>query len=169
MANRAYLYFVDEKPVQIRTWENDYNDYLDSRHNVPLAWLLFFEPDDLLILPQLEGWDKVLLTVGWKMARERFERRAFLLTRFFDSDVLAPIQNDFLAALGRLQKPILVLDPYEIDGLDSPDQWREMLRVVSDESPIQTLETLTQFCGISPNLSPQRWRLELQIFGAWYQ
>ena len=167
MANRAYLYFLPETESirRIPAWEEK---YLDSRHNVPLAWLLFFGPDDLILLPHEGGYEEILLAVNWDLARERFARRAFLLTQFFDSDVLEPLKADFLAALERLQKLNLVLDPDEI-GIDWPEQWREMLRVLGDESPTQTLETLTQFCGISPNLNPERWPLDLQIFGAWYQ
>ena len=82
MANRAYLYFSNTYQVEQLTIQID--EYIDSRHNIPILWLLLFNKDalkpiidklDCDILPQEQ------LTQRWEICKENVLNSTLLTPR----------------------------------------------------------------------------------------
>ena len=97
MANRAYLYFQDNREKFDLNRNED--DYFDSRHQVPFSWLLFFEIPDLVLQPSGHGWDEIFLVAEWESAQPRFEKRMKQFLPLLENKVTAEQVQMFLIAL----------------------------------------------------------------------
>jgi hypothetical protein len=86
MANRAYLFATD----QPECWEHNTQVYYDSRHTIPVAWWLLFEPADVRLIervrtgpmhPQMKSrkYHCLRLRTERLLAVERFARKRTLL------------------------------------------------------------------------------------------
>jgi hypothetical protein len=94
MANRAYLFATDREEA----WDPDLSGSAlcyDSRHTVPIAWRLLFEPDEVRVVelewnPPIMGTRKrkaVRLRADRARALERFLRRRPLPERILSGRV----------------------------------------------------------------------------------
>ena len=165
MANRAYLYFQDNR----ERFDLNRNavDYLDSRHSVPWAWMLFFGPQDLVLQPSGQGWDDIFLVTEWEKAQARFEKRIQPLLDYFKDRINWEQLQTFLLVLESRKEAFLVLDPYEMDHLENPVQWQKILKVLASQSETQLqFDKLSEFCGLGWSRNEDRFFL--QVFGAWY-
>ncbi len=124
MANRAYLYFTDD--VSALTFEDHYQkrdgserNYFDSRHQFPLAWFLFFEPESVLLQERPDDWPDLYLVREWSRAKADFERRAALLLSWFSGEFSHDDMQTFLVWAESLREApdevFLVVDPRELE------------------------------------------------------
>lgn len=110
MANRAYLYFTDD--VSALTYENHWKrrdgnerEYLDSRHQVPLAWFLFFDSASVHLEELQAGafkYHDVYLRREWTKAKADFVRRAPLFLSWFEGEYGQHDVDVFLSQLDSL-------------------------------------------------------------------
>ncbi len=95
---------------------------MDSRHQFPLAWFLFFGADDVRLVPNIENnWSDLYLAREWNGAKANFLRRAPMLLRWFQ-DKFAQEDVDlllmWLESLRNDDEPnarFLVADPGELE------------------------------------------------------
>ncbi|RYX83263.1 hypothetical protein EON83_15465 [bacterium] len=149
MANRAYLYFTDD--VSALTSEQHYKRadgservYMDSRHQLPLAWLLFFRPEHIWVVLDTEhGWYDMYFVRDWSSAKDEFLRRVPLLLSWFPNELSQSDVETFLGWLDMLianpNEKFLVIDPHQVIEGSSP----ETDSAPSIRSTLQSLEDAT--------------------------
>lgn len=184
MANRAYLYFCED--VSALTFEMHYlksdgseRSYMDSRHQLPLAWFLFFEAESVRLVPSSDGdWNELYLVCPWPEARAAFEARVPLLLEWFKGEFAQPDVDEFLRRVQSLieapDEVWLVLDPSELEIEDEMDAQNlrstfETLNDTSLDSQVK-FEVLDRWAGVEPiyNLESRMRQRRDRVFGFYY-
>lgn len=129
MANYAHLYFTDSVSALTLSpyhWKADGTprSCIDSRNQLPLAWLLFFRPEDVWLLHNSEDdFDNLCLVRHWEPAQEKFQSRAPLLLDWFRGEISASDVDIFFGWLQSLREApngvFLVADVGEIAALSA--------------------------------------------------
>lgn len=121
MANRAYLYVSDgEGEWNFRLIEGPPEAwYYASRWNLPPAWLFFFAPEDMRLVPVKE-WHEILFVSPRLVAVDRFRRREPLLRTLLPSLVGWQWVEGFIRDIAQTEGGNLILDPTEVLSEDEP-------------------------------------------------
>ena len=178
MANRAYLYFCDD--VSALTFRAHYEksdgsdrEYMDSRHQFPLAWWLFFDAQSVRLIQEADNkWEHLYLTRDWDEAKADFLRRLPLLRAWLPQLQERDVET-FLNWVESLQENaterFIVVDPSELEIEDThAPQVTALLAALEDV----TLSAAEKYAMVS------RWsfaetpidldKLRSQTFGYFY-
>ena len=179
MANRAYLYFTDD--VSALTFENHYQkrdgsdrNYMDSRHQFPLAWFLFFGADDVRLVPTIKyNWSDLYLAREWNEARAAFLSRVPLLLSWLQGEFSHSDVDVFLSWVALLrdtpEELYLVVDPGELEiEEDSAPAIRAALAALEDSS-LSDADKWKQLDVWSGTIEPFRKDAQRNnVFGIYY-
>nr|WP_309689215.1 hypothetical protein [Armatimonas sp.] len=136
MANRAYLVTLDRPETNVPTWINDDDRrYFDSRWTLPLAWLFFFEPENLVAIDE-DHWGTTLRFVANRQeACAYFAQKRGLIEQIVADERTTPLL-DFLyqKVLEWPGGELLVIDPHEVwqSGADEIVIYRPLLEAIAD-------------------------------------
>ncbi len=170
MANNAHLFRSDD--ASELEWSEGIEGDFVSHNNLPFAWLLFFNPEHIVLRPIRHGnwtWNEIYLAAPWAEARSLFLERAPHLTTWFQNRIEAADAAAFLENLEADQGHFLILDPQEIirdqDDKKCASDWKKMLTAL--QAGIFMPEELSVH-GFSfrdtLNRADKRW-LKTSIFG----
>ena len=146
MANRAYLVALDRPETDGPTWINDDDRrYFDSRWTLPLAWLFFFEPKNLVVIDE-ECWGTTLRFVANRRAAcAYFAQKRGLIEQIVTDERTAQLLDFIYQKV--LEWPggeSLIIDPHEVwqCGDDEIDIYRSLLEAIAD--PQATAKSICQ-------------------------
>lgn len=146
MANRAYLYSSDNP----EEWEcpgrylRPGEPYYDSRWLIPLAWLYFFDPEDVSLI-EVEQWFEVRLRVEKKLAIERFDTRLPLLKSRIDGRIDETMLDTFMLNVETRSGHYLYIEPNEVLGGFYSE---------SDETHATQIQDILALIDTPPGLDP---------------
>ncbi len=147
---------------------------MDSRHQFPLAWFLFFNAESVRLVPNTE-YDDLYLVREWNEAKADFLRRAPMLLRWFEKKFVQEEVDLFLVWLESLRdapnEQFLVADSSGLD-MEMEDEHapaiRAALALLDDSlaSESQKYEALDVWCDTARPVDFHR--LFDKVFGAYY-
>ena len=165
MANRAYLYVSDTEGRDDATYTEDVPEcwYYDSRHNLPPAWLFFFDTADVRLIPR-EGWQEVRFVAPLVPAVDRFLRRGPLLRSLLRRDIdwkwVEAVVRDF----SQMDGANLILDPREVIQSDDATEAARLRGVLSRLDALPPADPAVQAVWnenvYDPTASGERYRLQ---------